>query len=868
MRMYLVTTVSTLLLLVHLVQASPSQPDVLDPTDVTDAAGNTANGDSNITWGPFPTGIPYKTSTDYDDGGLAPWFDFARSFINTVQPNEIPIEIITDAANGDLDLGARQSELINYMIGFGVCIGIGLLFVLIMPIVGICFCCCRLCGNCGGKMIQRPDEKRNCKRIVFSIVLLVLTIFMSVGVICTYVTNDRMTDTLNNYEETIDNNLDDMTSFLTNTVDELNHTGLTNFDFVIDVIDRDLDNIGYLIGVPVRTTLENEGGVGAALDAILDFDSVITQIHTDMHNLDDSVTAIQSDGSTLSSDLSDVKTDVDTALALPSCDPATCGAIDSTGLAMDVDFSTLPDISSELADIDAAKARNMTALVIEGSKEFTEIPERVQNETIDTVNNVKQLLADFRTEIVDQIQQVQDLPNDVNAEIANVQEDLKELTEPLPEYNEYRWNAGIGLACSILIIVVLQLIGILFGFCGFRRDSLPTDRSCLSHSGGNMLIAATAFIFIFSWLLMLLTTISFVVGGSLETLVCEPLTDPDRTILKEVLDGPGGLLADDGEYFLGKTILNNASIPLTLSGVLDDCKEDKAAYSALKLSSQFDLNSITDYRSSIDIQSEIDAINVDLSTVTILSTDMQDQLNDLKSAVAIDYNGFQTELSKDTTQTDLADFSAALRVASSASSNPAKNKLKKAADDLDDVIAGSYAVVVAGQSQLLSDVNDLESATSTVPTDVDDVLAAAGDAETYIQNNGSDLIKTEASNFADRVLGIADQFSADVTQKVENEVGRCLPVWNLWESLIEISICNYTVDTLNGFWFGLGWAIFFMVPSIIFNVKLAKHLRRMKWNDEMDKIQPTSSAMPGAPNNLYDQRGSPPPYASNKIAPA
>ena len=57
-------------------------------------------------------------------------------------------------------------------------------------------------------------------------------------------------------------------------------------------------------------------------------------------------------------------------------------------------------------------------------------------------------------------------------------------------------------------------------------------------------------------------------GANMEKMVCQELTDSDYTFFKKLIDGPGGLLASDNEYFLGKTLLSNGSIALTFSGML------------------------------------------------------------------------------------------------------------------------------------------------------------------------------------------------------------------------------------------------------------------------------------------------------------
>jgi prominin 1 len=48
----------------------------------------------------------------------------------------------------------------------------------------------------------------------------------------------------------------------------------------------------------------------------------------------------------------------------------------------------------------------------------------------------------------------------------------------------------------------------------------------------------------------------------------------------------------------------------------------------------------------------------------------------------------------------------------------------------------------------------------------------------------------------------------------------------------------------NGFWFSLGWVIFFFMVSVIFSVKLAKYFRRMDTSDDASLLLSDSSPPP------------------------
>ncbi|NXV18592.1 PROM1 protein, partial [Cepphus grylle] len=61
-----------------------------------------------------------------------------HGFLQLVQPNALPI-----GAPVLRRLSFFFSQLLLYELGFLVCMAIGLLFIILVPLVGCCFCCCR-----------------------------------------------------------------------------------------------------------------------------------------------------------------------------------------------------------------------------------------------------------------------------------------------------------------------------------------------------------------------------------------------------------------------------------------------------------------------------------------------------------------------------------------------------------------------------------------------------------------------------------------------------------------------------------------------------------------------------------------------------
>ncbi|NWY31561.1 PRM1A protein, partial [Pheucticus melanocephalus] len=67
----------------------------------------------------------------------------AHGFLRLVQPNALPAELINFE---QFQSGFSQdniNELLLYELGFLVCMAIGVLLIILVPLVGCCFCCCR-----------------------------------------------------------------------------------------------------------------------------------------------------------------------------------------------------------------------------------------------------------------------------------------------------------------------------------------------------------------------------------------------------------------------------------------------------------------------------------------------------------------------------------------------------------------------------------------------------------------------------------------------------------------------------------------------------------------------------------------------------
>ena len=75
------------------------------------------------------------------------------------------------------------------------------------------------------------------------------------------------------------------------------------------------------------------------------------------------------------------------------------------------------------------------------------------------------------------------------------------------------------------IVLGLNLVGIFLGFCGYKREATPTNRGGASNLGGLCLMASVGISFLTGWVLMLLTSATFTIGGHAERYMCQTLEE-------------------------------------------------------------------------------------------------------------------------------------------------------------------------------------------------------------------------------------------------------------------------------------------------------------------------------------------------------
>ncbi|XP_068742899.1 prominin-1-A-like isoform X2 [Montipora capricornis] len=816
-------------------------------------------------------------STEYDAKGLQPWYNFVNGFISIVLSKE-PYDLLFKVKDGTWDI--KNDLALGYGLGLAICVGIGVLFIVIMPIVGLCFCCCRCCGRCGGDMSQKETENNNCKRSVFGVILLMITLLMFSGVLLTFVCNDRMSDTVEEMSKTSKGILDEAILFINRTVGEVEKVLLVDFPFVTSQLSNDIsdENLGVLVGDPLLNEIDTVSV--KPVEAVQNLAKETKRMRDQLEAISDNSKSLSQATVELNSgldesrkNLTEIQNECNTSIGQPFCND-----INPSSLASEANFTNLPNVSQELSSVQDVVNQDFEKTAQEGLDEVKNIPSKIINDTRETRAEIRRQISDASqtvSNLTTDLRKIAD--NDVISLLKNLRDqEIPKIVTFVKPIDRYRWIAGVGLTCMLLLIVVLMALGLMCGVCGYDKEATPTTRGTVSNMGGLSLMAAVGFCFIFASFLMILTTLCFLIGTPLQE-VCSLLEND--ALYTQVIDKPQ-FLGSDG-YFLSTTFFgkDKGDIEFTISGFLQSCRENKPLYVAGPFDEAFNISKKLDIKELLgnDSTQTFEDLKVNLSDVNVISNETKNSLIDLSNSGVddIDFDAFLNETNKGITAVNLTEIADDVDQLAKEFQNFANNtnnasikakayelgnKSLDTAQGLRDLDTNVVQVMAKQSNDLGQNVQGLRSIGSNLKIVANDTLKEAEKAEEFLHTNSSKNINDIVTKFIDRVLGWGFQFTDHIQDLLNDDLGKCKPVAKIHDAVITF-VCKKSLFPFNGFWFSIGFCLFFFIPAIIFSVKLAKHYRCMDYESEFDEGMDAEMYEMDQPHHYS---GAPPPYGSEK----
>ncbi|NWI26990.1 PRM1A protein, partial [Sula dactylatra] len=359
---------------------------------------------------------------------------------------------------------------------------------------------------------------------------------------------------------------------------------------------------------------------------------------------------------------------------------------------------------------------------------------------------------------------------------------------------------------------------------GLKESVLPMQRSSLSNAGGNFFMAGVGFSFIFSWLLMLLVLITFVLGGNVYMLVCKSWHSQQ---LFQLLDTPGLIPGFNLSELLGQE-----GGTANFSEIYRRCQQDTALWQTLDLDHSVSLDkllNISQYTG--EISTSFEKVNITLSPILLLNQSQRDLLlNASQAGQPLNFTLTLEQLDQNLTRRSLPDLAAELEQLADKVGTDVRKSLKTGAHrlrELDKKMQMSFPVLL---QSLKENIHFVQSGTAQLEAQTKAALGEASETEEFVKRETANIIKNETQAFLEELLDFFETYISWAKSTLTGDVARCKPIAQTLDN-VEAITCDYILDSLNAFWFSLGWSTFFLLPSIILAVRLAKFYRRMDTAD-------------------------------------
>ncbi|XP_069173134.1 prominin-1 isoform X8 [Procambarus clarkii] len=819
----------------------------------------------------------YRAKDDFNPRGMEHLYLITNLFLDLVhRDREIPPQLESvvsqELAQPTLDrqqamrvvseLEANWDVIGMHYIGLVALVALGCLIIVIMPLAGLVFACCRCAGRCGA---QEPhyDKKRDpCKRATLGTLLAVLVVVILLGLVCSFVTNARMEDGVQGLPRDLALAVHDTKLFLNNTDNEVQNLLVRNYRELQNVLFNKLDSSGELVKSELARVTK-----AVAIDNLTAIATSLSVIKKDLWEIKNTTLQLQDQTSNLQSGLGDVAFRLrelqESCESLPDCHEVIIEYADKLRINNDFDryletdvLPQLPNVESKLDEVTTLIENDIEIVVKRGKRAFDSIATEIQNKVQSSIPDIKEKILDAGGQLEDeaerihrrlqptylgQSQESDSYPRESNVYLKEVNKYLRIMQDGINEYAMYRYWGFMGLCILLLVITLCFTLGVVFGCCGRRPDEAS---SCHKATGASWLMCGVGLTFLFSAVIMACTTALFIVGSASEILVCNPLGDPMHSEVFSVV--------------AERYNLNNYYPPgeaPRITEIISKCHRNQSLYAVLSLD-HIDsiLVKLQDYKKRLNLDEKIDQLMLEIrvdTDVEILSRDAKEQLWELANSSVADkdtWDYYTDILEKKVLTIDLMELAALLNQTADKLPNgytQVSFKLKNDALFLEGLQrwVTSIGSLTKNLKKTTARLNEnLKFNKTSLREAIGDLISQAEFAQYYLRVNGSREVTELVARFSEDFLADVDEYVSHVEMAVENDVGRCGPVSTIYNATTS-AVCKDIMYPFNGFWASVGWVFFFFLPAMILAVQLSSLYR---------KTEPYPGPLNESQESMYD----------------
>lgn len=543
------------------------------------------------------------------------------------------IRLLSDTSTIIDALAEDWRDILSVNVSLIICLSLAVLYLIIDLLGGIIWCSCHCC--CKRKKKQSSKQADSCWKyshlffsILFGLLLAISSIFIFLSNQNVYEFIPTIPDKLILIIETAESVFEQ----ISNLVTEVDSTTIA----LLGSISSQVLNIKDAFAVPLISDIQKT--IDVPFGNLKSLPDSITQIKDSLALIDSGITSLSNQQTTVVNEVSAVLNQLDNDSKPPTCtdDATACTTLNT--LAANADFqgpdtSNLSSVSTEINDLDnLLSSQDIDQVVQDAENSIDDLLLEIDTQISDLENDLRQEFLNVNTTVEDglkQLDQVRDLVTDFETTLSKWEDTFDDIKEPIDKYIVYFWGVTIGLSTVILLIFLIGMIGYCCGCIGGGFRATPSMRSKGSNFGSKLLISSSCIGILFAFILMILTTVLFLIAGVVRSYLCLPLESPNFDLLRFLDENPTihnvnltNVLSDSGMTW------NPPLGQVKFKTLISSCQKDDSLYDIFDLQNVAEL----DIKNYIDISSQIDSIKNEITT------QLSNEITDSTAAVMGDWD--------------------------------------------------------------------------------------------------------------------------------------------------------------------------------------------------------------------------------------
>ncbi|CAH8681861.1 unnamed protein product [Schistosoma rodhaini] len=465
-------------------------------------------------------------------------YSISNFFLDLIRGQKPPTAVLETLVNIQTShhsrLAYRSIEpVVTTYLGYGICLVVGLLFAIFMPLIGIVFFCARCCGKCGGR-VQFVDSKHDpCKRVVYTICLVLIVTFQLAAVVLAFINHHLFHEALASRDPRIgafsqaNLSLIEFEEALKDMIQMAKNTSSTDLSKQKERFMRIIDD-GLVSFEEDFTKLSQANNVSDAISgfqtsarAFLPGSEAIAQISYFNHTLHGVISELPTIRQRLTDTLNTgcpIDKIIECRELMELANDQLKVRVPPNVFQIEEVISISNQIQRHLPDVDYLNDFNKTIsnLAVNVKRSISDDLDRAWNDLAQSPKTREKLASVFEHIMVNVSTTLKFIRDRISLEIN------EEINDHYLRAVEYVLYGGVALLCIPILIFLILYLGLCFGTCGDR----PYEEAglCNRGVGANFLLAGVGFMFLFSTILMVSCIVPFLFGGTLQTEVCRYLT--------------------------------------------------------------------------------------------------------------------------------------------------------------------------------------------------------------------------------------------------------------------------------------------------------------------------------------------------------